>query len=80
MLKYGQDYMRQSQDLYEQTYQQRLHKSLAKKTASLGYKLVLETLSENRARRPSPVIESRYTANNPTAVGSWPAMPTRCPR
>ncbi len=31
-------------------------------------------------RCSSPVIVSRYTANNPTAAGSWPAMPTRCPR
>jgi transposase len=45
MLKYGQEYVRQSQDLYEQAYQQRLHKSLAKKAASLGYKLVPETLT-----------------------------------
>jgi transposase len=45
MLKYGQEYVRQSQDLYEQAYQQRLHKSLAKKAASLGYKLVPETMT-----------------------------------
>ena len=25
----------------------------------------------------SRVIESRYTANSPTAAGSWPAMPIR---
>ena len=31
-------------------------------------------------RCSSPVIVSRYTANNPTAAGFWPAMPTRCPR
>jgi uncharacterized protein (TIGR02246 family) len=31
-------------------------------------------------RCSSPVIVSRYTANNPTAAGSWPAMPTRCAR
>jgi uncharacterized protein (TIGR02246 family) len=31
-------------------------------------------------QRNSPVIESRSTANNRTAAGSWPAMPTRCPR
>src|SRR5580692_4988795 len=37
LLTYGQEYVRQSQDLYEQAYQQRLHKSLAKKAASLGY-------------------------------------------
>src|SRR5262245_24597778 len=28
----------------------------------------------------TPVIVSRYTASNPTAAGSWPVMPTRCPR
>jgi transposase len=43
LLKYGQEYVRQSQDLYEQAYQQRLHKSLAKKAASLGYQLVPAT-------------------------------------
>jgi transposase len=43
LLKYGQDYVRQSQETYEQAYQQRLHKALAKKAASLGYKLVPET-------------------------------------
>jgi transposase len=43
LLKYGQEYVRQSQDLYEQAYQQRLHKSLARKAASLGYQLVPAT-------------------------------------
>ena len=45
MLKYGQEYVRQSKETYDQTYQQRLHKSLAKKAASLGYKLVPETMT-----------------------------------
>jgi hypothetical protein len=45
MLKYGQEYVRQSKEIYEQAYQQRLHKSLAKKAASLGYKLVPETMT-----------------------------------
>jgi transposase len=43
LLKYGQEYVRQSVDAYETTYQLRLTKSLAKKAASLGYKLVAET-------------------------------------
>jgi len=40
LLKHGQDYVRQSQEAYEQAYQRRLEKALAKKAASLGYKLV----------------------------------------
>jgi uncharacterized protein (TIGR02246 family) len=31
-------------------------------------------------RRNSPAIASRSIANSPTAAGSWPGMPTRCPR
>jgi transposase len=45
LLKYGQEYVRQSQQAYEQAYQQRLVKSLAAKAAHLGYKLVPETMS-----------------------------------
>jgi hypothetical protein len=45
MLKYGQEYARQSEETYAKAYQQRLHKSLAKKAASLGYKLVPETMT-----------------------------------
>jgi transposase len=45
MLKYGQEYVRQSQAVYESAYQARLTKSLAKKAAELGYKLVPETMS-----------------------------------
>jgi transposase len=45
MLKYGQDYVRQSQAAYESAYQIRLTKALAKKAASLGYKLVPETMT-----------------------------------
>jgi transposase len=44
LLKYGQEYVRQSEQGYEAAYQERLAKSLAKKAASLGYKLVPETL------------------------------------
>ena len=43
MLKYGQEYVRQSEEAYEAAYQIRLTKSLAKKAASLGYKLIPET-------------------------------------
>jgi len=45
MLKYGQEYARQSEETYAKAYQQRLHKSLAKKAASLGYKLMPETMT-----------------------------------
>jgi transposase len=45
LLKYGQEYVRQSEQGYEAAYQQRLMKSLAKKAASLGYKLVPETMA-----------------------------------
>jgi transposase len=45
MLKYGQEYARQSEETYAKAYQQRLHKSLAKKAASLGYQLVPETMT-----------------------------------
>ena len=44
MLKFGQEYVRQSQEAYEQAYQLRLMKSLAKRAAHLGYKLVPETI------------------------------------
>jgi transposase len=44
MLKYGQEYVRQSEEAYEQAYQLRLVKSLAKRAAHLGYKLVPETV------------------------------------
>jgi transposase len=42
LLRYGQEYVRQSAEAYEQTHQQRVVKSLAKKAASLGYRLVPE--------------------------------------
>ena len=45
LLKYGQEYVRQSAAAYEAAYQARLAKSLAKKAASLGYKLVPETMN-----------------------------------
>ena len=44
LLKYGQEYVRQSQEAYEAAYQARLTKSLAKKAARLGYKLVPQTM------------------------------------
>ncbi len=43
MLRYGQEYVRQSAERYEQAYQLRLVKSLAKRAATMGYKLVPET-------------------------------------
>lgn len=45
LLKYGQEYVRQSQEAYEAAYQLRLVKSLSKKAASLGYQLVPETMT-----------------------------------
>ena len=45
LLKYGQAYVRQAEAAYEEAYQLRLVKSLAKKAASLGYQLVPETLT-----------------------------------
>lgn len=45
MLRYGQEYVRQSEAAYEEAYQLRLVKSLSKKAASLGYKLVPETMT-----------------------------------
>ena len=45
MLRYGQEYVRQSQEAYQEAYQLRLVKSLAKKAASLGYKLVPEAVA-----------------------------------
>ena len=45
MLKYGQEYVRQSEQHYEEAYRLRQLKAMAKKAASLGYKLVPETMS-----------------------------------
>jgi transposase len=45
LLKYGQDYVRESEQRYEEAYRQRVAKSLARKAASLGYKLVPETMT-----------------------------------
>jgi len=45
MLKYGQEYVRQSEEAYNQAYHLRQLKAMAKKAASLGYKLVPETMS-----------------------------------
>jgi transposase len=45
MLKHGQEYVRQSEQAYEQAYQLRLVKSLAKRAATLGYKLVPESIT-----------------------------------
>jgi hypothetical protein len=40
LLKYGEQYVRQAMDAYENTYRIKLTKGLAKKAAELGYKLV----------------------------------------
>ena len=45
LLKYGQAYVRQSEQAYEEVYRLRQLKAMAKKAASLGYKLVPETMS-----------------------------------
>ena len=39
-LKYGREYVRQVEQAYEEAYRQRTLKGLARKAASLGYKLV----------------------------------------
>jgi transposase len=40
LLKYGQEYVRQSEQAYEAAHQERVRAALAKKAASLGYQLV----------------------------------------
>jgi transposase len=45
LLKYGQEYVRPSQEAYEAAYQSRVLKSMAKRAASLGYKLVPQTMA-----------------------------------
>jgi transposase len=45
LLKYGQEYVRQSEQAYNEAYRLRQEKALAKKAASLGYKLVPETMT-----------------------------------
>jgi transposase len=40
LLRYGQEYVRQAEQAYEEAYRQRTIKGLARKAASLGYKLV----------------------------------------
>jgi transposase len=45
LLKHGQEYVRQGEQAYEEAYRHRQLKSMAKKAASLGYKLVPETIS-----------------------------------
>jgi transposase len=43
MLKYGQEYVRQGEEAYENAYRLRTLKGMARKAASLGYKLVPAT-------------------------------------
>jgi transposase len=45
LLKYGEAYVRQEMNAYEQLYKIKLTKGLARKAAELGYKLVPETLT-----------------------------------
>ena len=45
LLKYGQEYVRQGEHVYEEAYRQRQVKSMARKAATLGYKLVPESAS-----------------------------------
>ncbi len=46
LLKYGQEYVRQSAESYEAAYRLRQEKALAKKAASLGYTLVPQTMAQ----------------------------------
>jgi hypothetical protein len=43
LLKYGQEYVRQAEQAYEEAYRQRTLQGMARKAASLGYKLVPAT-------------------------------------
>jgi len=43
ILKYGQEYVRQAEQAYEEAYRQRTMQGMARKAASMGYKLVLAT-------------------------------------
>jgi transposase len=43
MLKYGQEYVREAEEAYEEAYRLRTLKSMARKAASMGYKLVPAT-------------------------------------
>ena len=40
MLKHGEDYVRQEQSAYEESYRLKTIKGMARKAATLGYKLV----------------------------------------
>ena len=45
LLRYGQEYVRQTEQAYQAAYQLRLVKPLTKKAASLGYKLAPQTMT-----------------------------------
>ena len=49
LLKHGHEYVRQGEEAYQKAYQQKLTKSLKKKAASLGCKLVPETMDATPA-------------------------------
>jgi hypothetical protein len=55
MLKFSQDYARQSQETYEQAYQLPL-KSMARRAAAMGYKLVPEIASPLIASSCVPAV------------------------
>ena len=46
MLKYGQEYVRQGEHVVEEAYRLRQVKSMAKKAASMGYKLVPVSMAD----------------------------------
>jgi transposase len=46
LLKYGQEYVRQSEQAYEAAYQERVTQALARRAARLGYQLVPATPAE----------------------------------
>ena len=45
MLKYGQEYVRQAEQAYQEAYRLRTVKAMARKAESLGYKLVPATVA-----------------------------------
>jgi hypothetical protein len=57
MLKYGQEYVRQSKETYEQAYQQRLKKIVGEGSGQPGLHAGAgndDAVSARRARRPPP--------------------------
>jgi hypothetical protein len=52
MLKYGREYVKQSQDEYEKKLREQQERSLRRKAAALGYDLVSKVTAD--AQPPSP--------------------------